>query len=408
MDREIGPLTSRAVAFNIATHSRETLLTGLARYAPRKAAALVTYTGVAESCSWLISASGIQAYARSTLGDADAGARVRRVLAALNVQGAGLQRAPRRRNAPAAATVPAMAPSAPLDQTLAAVAEIVLPGDVGAKIAQFDSIIIAPDASLFAFPFALTPVQTPDGPKPLIELAAIQLAPALGEIGLGVGLHRAQATSLEFMTPEARRAALSKALVIGDPSYADAEYEFPQLEGAAAEAQEIASKLGVTPIVGADARRARIMAGLAYVNRPRYVHFATHGLSDLIGARANQSFLALAGGDRLDGSAIGTLRMTDGAIVVLSACQTGLGATRPGGVMGLPRLFQFRNAETVLMSLWNVSDAATQRMMTAYVDALIETGRPVYAHRQAVLATRADYPDPAHWASFMVFGAGRF
>jgi hypothetical protein len=407
MDPDIGPMTSRAVAYNIATHSKATLMTGLARYAPRKTAALVTYVGARESCSWLISARGIEAYARTSIGSAAVRARVRNVLAALKVEGAGLQRSPRRRNAPAAAALP-QSDTPPLGAALAAMAEVVAPGPVSAALAQFDSVIIAPDAALFAFPFALTPIATAGGPKPLIDLAAIQLAPALGEIGLGVGLHRARETSLEFMTLEARRAALSKALVVGDPVYADAEYELPQLAGAAAEANEVARQLNVTPVLGASARRARIMEGLKYVNRPRYVHFATHGLSDMVDAQANQSFLALAGGDRFDAQAIGTLRMTDGAIVVLSACQTGLGASRPGGVMGLPRLFQFRNAETVLMSLWNVNDAATQHMMTSYVAALIETGRPVHAHRLAMLSTRAAYPDPAHWASFMVFGAGRF
>ena len=59
-------------------------------------------------------------------------------------------------------------------------------------------------------------------------------------------------------------------------------------------------------------------------------------------------------------------------LLVLSACQTGLGKVTGDGVFGLQRGFKKAGAQTLLMSLWKVDDAATRLLMSRFYDYLME------------------------------------
>lgn len=92
-------------------------------------------------------------------------------------------------------------------------------------------------------------------------------------------------------------------------------------------------------------------------------------------------------------------------LVVLSACETGLGAVRAGqGVYGLRRAFLSAGAETLVTSLWRVADAETSTLMTTFYQRL-SVGRPrATALRDAMVATRAKHPHPYYWAPFILIG----
>ncbi len=90
-------------------------------------------------------------------------------------------------------------------------------------------------------------------------------------------------------------------------------------------------------------------------------------------------------------------------LVVLSACQTGLGQTHDAGTIGLARAFQIAGTNEVVMSLWNVDDAATASLMNDFMKHL-DCGRHVPAAlRQAMLKPRSPGQSIDKWAPFTVF-----
>lgn len=104
-------------------------------------------------------------------------------------------------------------------------------------------------------------------------------------------------------------------------------------------------------------------------------------------------------------------------LVVLSACQTGLGEIRGDGVFGLQRGFKKAGARSILMSLWKVDDNATAMLMTRFYDALASGKSKYESLREAQTAvrefTRTDrqghiempFAHPRYWAAFILLDA---
>jgi hypothetical protein len=94
-------------------------------------------------------------------------------------------------------------------------------------------------------------------------------------------------------------------------------------------------------------------------------------------------------------------------LVVLSACETGVGAAKNGeGVYGLRRALMMAGAESQVMSLWKVADDATRDLMIAYYQGLLSGKGRAEALRQVQLAMLAgeDRSHPFYWASFIPSG----
>ncbi|MDD3845605.1 MAG: CHAT domain-containing protein [Syntrophorhabdaceae bacterium] len=98
------------------------------------------------------------------------------------------------------------------------------------------------------------------------------------------------------------------------------------------------------------------------------------------------------------------LKGTD--LVVLSACQTGVGDIQGGeGVFGLKRAFILSGAKTLVMSLWSVPSRETVDLMTTFYTLLSEGKTPSQALRQSKLALMKQKPHPFFWGAFVLTGS---
>lgn len=92
-------------------------------------------------------------------------------------------------------------------------------------------------------------------------------------------------------------------------------------------------------------------------------------------------------------------------LVILSACQTGLGEIKNGeGVYGLQRSFQVAGASSVITSLWEVSDEGTQDLMSAFYKYWLQSGDKHKAFRKAQLDIKTKYKYPFYWGAFVLTG----
>ena len=91
-------------------------------------------------------------------------------------------------------------------------------------------------------------------------------------------------------------------------------------------------------------------------------------------------------------------------MVVVSACESGLGETSGEGVFGLQRGFKLAGANTLLMSLWKVDDTATQKLMTEFYSHYLSGKSKQESLNLAQQSLRNDsqYSDPEYWAAFIL------
>ncbi|HEU4855177.1 MAG TPA: tetratricopeptide repeat protein [Nitrosospira sp.] len=222
--------------------------------------------------------------------------------------------------------------------------------------------------------------------------------------------------------------------------FAAGAFTFFPLPGTALEAQAIAKILPTLKVLSG---KQATESALKQLDGPRIVHVATHGFflpilhqeplektgfqltgTSLIYAPKTEnpllrSGLALANANQLEsGTEDGVLTALEAAgldlwgtkLVVLSACETGVGEVQNGeGVFGLRRALVIAGSESQVMSLWKVDDHATKDLMVDYYKHLISNKGRSEALRESQLAmlTNQNRSHPFYWASFIPSGNWR-
>jgi CHAT domain-containing protein len=202
-----------------------------------------------------------------------------------------------------------------------------------------------------------------------------------------------------------------------DTGIISAGMNVPRLPGTRQEAEQIGAMVSANERrIALDFAASRDTATSAELGQYRYVHFSTHGLLNSVHPELSGLVLSLVNerGEVQDGflraHEIFNLKLSP-EVVVLSACQTGMGKNVRGeGLVSLTRGFMYAGAPRVTVSLWGVSDLGTTELMVRFYQGMLkEAMRPAAALRAAQVSLMNDkrWASPYYWAPFTLQGEWR-
>lgn len=308
---------------------------------------------------------------------------------------------------------------------------------LGDALNDSDTLIVSGDGLFHMLPLGALPVKEGDSVW-LDELAFASLGNARDLLKDSEAPEQASGNQGAF-----------RALVVGGVEYGEPQPDITRrnwshLPGTAKEAASIISQLTlslgekqVTLSGGADATESKITN---QIQECQLVHLATHGFFGGSSRRPGDTFeiiditaemdsaIVLAGANTPDGDAdqlltaeeLGNQNLEHVRLLVLSACQTGLGHVRAGqGVVGLLGALGRAGVRSIVSSLWEVNDEATAKLMTAFYE---ELGRDssrlglAKSLRRAQLKLRrgevkpeggGSFTHPRFWAPFFLSGSSQ-
>ena len=269
--------------------------------------------------------------------------------------------------------------------------ELLLPQPIANGIVseKIERLLILPVGDFSTVPFYALPI---DG-KQLIDLVAIVIVPNVDSLE----------AALERRAQLRRFRASSGKLIVGDP--VGLAERLPPLPGAREEARAVDQLTSFMdgPLLTGQVDWRRVEDG---IGRPDLglIYLATHGFSDPVDP-LDKSFLVLSDA-RLTARQIAksSTHRSVLPLVVMSACQSGLGKTFEGGTFGLARAWFKAGAPQVVMSLWDIGDLSTKDIMVSFMNRVVN-GMPVeFAIRSAMLDARDIGLPISSWAGFAMFG----
>ncbi len=253
-----------------------------------------------------------------------------------------------------------------------------------AKLADSSRVVFVPHKSLHLLPFQA--LRNSKGW--LVQERAVSIAPSASSL---VSLRRRASDSHAGM------------LALGNPT---SDSRDPPLPGAEVEVRKIGTMVKETEtFVGREATKARF---ISHAPAKGIVHVAAHAMVDQLDPLHSIVRLAPSpdiGGD-LEAHEVYRLRLGATRMVVLSACDSGVGRVSAGDEFwGFQRTFLGAGVRTLLLTQWPVSDDSTPFLMEKFYFHL-QTNSPAEALRKAQsdLIASGKYAEPVHWASFMLVG----
>jgi CHAT domain-containing protein len=260
---------------------------------------------------------------------------------------------------------------------------------------EASQLLIVPDGPLHTLPFHA--LKDDEDGKYLIQRCPVSYAPSATAL-----LKMAELGRLRRHTPAARSASL---LAVGISDFGRRQHHLPAAEK---EARAVTELLGekVRPLLGAEATKAGLRS--AWMGR-RYLHLATHGLLNEAAPLYSAVVLAQA-----DGRDEGLLYARDlleeelsAELVVLSACETGLGRNTSGeGLLGMTWAWFVAGVPSTVASQWSVADDSTARLMRVFYTELKAGVPKAEALRRAQLSLLKERKTrhPFYWAPFVLNG----
>ncbi len=214
-----------------------------------------------------------------------------------------------------------------------------------------------------------------------------------------------------------RTTAVHPAFIVGNPTVEDSR--LLPLPHAAAEATAVADLFGVPAYTGANAPEIRFWSD---VQGAGIIHLAAHGSYNVANPLYSAIHLSPGAGDtggslgredgRLEVHELYDLDLKTTEMVVLSACQTNVAEANLANqvisagdeIVGLTRAFFAAGTPTVISSLWNVNDAATEELMVLFYGHWQSGMGKAEALQMAQRDLQATYPSPFYWAGFVLSG----
>jgi CHAT domain-containing protein len=191
----------------------------------------------------------------------------------------------------------------------------------------------------------------------------------------------------------------------------------PRLPGSRREAEEIVAMAPAAQSkLALDFEASRAQATSPELSQYRYVHFSTHGFLNSVHPELSGVVFSLVNerGEAQDGflraHEVFNLKLP-AELVVLSACQTGIGKEVKGeGLVSLTRGFMYAGSPRVVVSLWSVSEMGTTELMVLFYRQMLKEGKtPAAALRAAQVSLMKEkrWASPFYWAPFTLQGEWR-
>lgn len=283
-----------------------------------------------------------------------------------------------------------------------------------------EHLIIIPDGILFRLPFETLILENENSgiKRYLIEIYSVSYAPS--------------ATALKIFHDQPRPDNyLEDLLAIGDPEYPEPILmnSIPNTKTDIIQKFFLESGIFISPLPNSREEVKEIAALFRSDKRKTYlgnaaqesilknldpagfkiIHIACHAISDDIDPYKSAIVFSLPGANGEDGF-LQLREMYDlklkSDLVVLSACQTAKGQIITNeGVLGLPRVFFYAGAFSVVSSLWNAEDKATAQFMKYFYQELIDRQSKAQALRLAKIEfIKSKYSHPFYWGTFILTG----